>query len=117
MRKPTEPVSATISSRSSAAWDSRYSAIRISAAARSAGFVKGHGPSSNALRAASMATTASLGEASGTVPMTSSLAGLMTSIDRPASPLVQAPSMYRSKFQLLVTVPPCLGFPVRVPSF
>ena len=41
----------------------------------------GHGPSSKALRAASMARTASLGDASGTVPMTSSVAGLMTSMD------------------------------------
>ena len=47
---PVEPVSATMSSRSSAPRDSRISAIRMSAAARSAGFIHGHGPSSNALR-------------------------------------------------------------------
>ena len=47
---PVEPVSATMSSRSSAPRDSRISAIRMSAAARSVGFIHGHGPSSKALR-------------------------------------------------------------------
>ena len=76
-----EPVSATISSRSSADRDSRISAIRTRTAARSAGLVHGQGPSSKAFRAASMARTASLGVASGTCPMTSSVAGLITSMD------------------------------------
>ena len=67
--KPMEPVSATISSRSSAPRDSRISAIRTNLAARSAGFIHGHGPSSNALRAASIARTASLVDASATLPI------------------------------------------------
>ena len=37
--EPDEPVSATMSSRNSSAWASRYSAMRTSAAARSAGLV------------------------------------------------------------------------------
>ena len=67
--------------------------MRTSAAARSAGLVHGQGPSSKARRAASMARAASLGVASGTLPMTSSVAGLMTSMDPLASPVVHAPSM------------------------
>jgi hypothetical protein len=94
---------ATISSRSSPARDSSASAIRTSAAARSCGFVHGHGPWSNALRAASMARKASLVEASGTAPIVSSVAGLMTSMV-PPSPPVHWPSMYRSKFHPRVVV-------------
>ena len=65
-------------------------------AARSAGFIHGQGPSSKARRAASMARTASCGEASGTLPMTASVAGSITSIDPIASLAVHSPSMKRS---------------------
>src|ERR1700728_789500 len=88
---PTEPVSAVISSCSSCARDSRFSARRTSAAARSAGLVHFQGPSSKARRAAPMARGASFWLAPAPLPMTSSVAGSMTSIDESLS--CQEPSM------------------------
>ena len=96
VRKPTEPVSATMSSRSSPARTSRISAIFTSAAARCAGFIHGHGPVSNALRAAVIAWTAVLVDPSGTEPTTSSVAGSMTSSDPSAPSLVHSPPMNSS---------------------
>jgi hypothetical protein len=96
VRKPADPVSATTTSRSVPARASRISAMRTSLAARSAGLIHGHGPSSNARRAASIACTAVFVDASGTVPMTSSVAGSITSIVPTASASVQRPSMNRS---------------------
>ena len=67
--------------------------MRTSAAARSAGFIHGHGPSSNALRAASIARTASFVDASATEPIDSSVAGSITSIRPPPSASTHSPSM------------------------
>ena len=63
---PAQPVSATINSRRWACRASRISAIFFSRAPRSAGFMKGQGPSSNARRAAAIAERASSTVASGT---------------------------------------------------
>ena len=93
---PVEPVSATISSRRSPARDSRISAMRTSLAARSLGFIHGHGPSSNARRAASIAAIADFVDASGTVPITCSVAGSSTSIAPSAPSAPQVPSMKSS---------------------
>ena len=96
VRNPVDPVSAMISSRRSPARDSRISAIAVNLAARSDGFMKGQGPSSKARRAASMARTAVFVVASGTDPITSSVAGSMTSMDPSAPSAVHAPSMNSS---------------------
>ena len=53
---------------------------RLIPSARSAGVMRGHGPSSKAVRAAATAASMSAGDASGTVPITSSVCGEMTSI-------------------------------------
>src|SRR5437868_5876970 len=65
-------------------------------AARSAGVVCGHGPSSNALRAASTARSMSPSEPSGTTPTTSSVAGLITSMVLPLAGATQSPPMNRT---------------------
>ena len=85
-----------MSSRRSPARDSRISAIASNFAARSDGFMYGHGPSSKARRAASIARTAVFGVASGTDPITSSVAGSTTSIDPSAASDVHLPSMNNS---------------------
>src|SRR3546814_19047227 len=69
VRKPVDPVSATISSHRSPDRDSRISAILTSAAARWAGFIHGHGPLSKARRAPVIAWTAVFTDPSGTEPI------------------------------------------------
>ncbi len=96
VRNPVEPVSAMISSLRSPARDSRISAIAVSRAARSDGFMYGQGPSSKARRAASMARTADFVVASGTDPITSSVAGSTTSMEPSAPSEVHLPSMNSS---------------------
>src|SRR5438874_3978102 len=66
------------------------------AAARSDGDVCGHGPSSKALRAAATARSTSASEASGTTPMTSSVAGDTTSMVFPPAGATHSPPMYRT---------------------
>jgi hypothetical protein len=58
---------------------SRRSAIRMSTRWRSIGVVFGHGPSSNAFRAAAIARCMSSTPASGALPIVASVAGLGTS--------------------------------------
>ena len=96
VKNPVDPVSAMIRSRRSPARASRISAIATNLAARSDGFMYGHGPSSNARRAASIARTAVFVDASGTDPITSSVAGSRTSMDPDTPSDVQAPSMNSS---------------------
>ena len=71
------PVSAWTSGTSSSRWASHTSAKRASRAQRSAIGVRDH--ESNAARAASQASPAWAGEASGATPTTCSVDGLMTS--------------------------------------
>ena len=71
---------------SSANWSARAvmpSAIRQIIRCRSAGVVVGHGPSSNARRAARTARSTSSGPLCGTVVMTCSVAGSTVSNRRP----------------------------------
>ncbi len=80
---------ATMSSkRCSTSWR-----MRRSAAARSAASMRGHGPSSNARRAAATAASTSAGCASGTVAITSSVTGDMTSITLSLDGATQRPPM------------------------
>ena len=88
-----EPTSSTFSSTRSAARASSSDANRSMTAARSRGDSHGHGPSSNARRAAATARSMSATVPSGTVPMASSVAGFSTvSTESPSLP-VHAPSM------------------------
>src|SRR3546814_21199340 len=77
VRKPVDPVSATISSSRSPDRDSRISAILTSAAARWAGFIHGQGPLSNARRAAVIAWTAVFTDPLGTDQNDSPVPGTM----------------------------------------
>jgi hypothetical protein len=70
-----EMVSARASDRDCNAPESR-----LIPSARSAGVMRGHGPSSKARRAAATARSMSAGVASGTRPMTSSVCGDTTSM-------------------------------------
>ena len=80
---------------SAMSWDRDCSApeSRLMPSARSAGVMRGHGPSSNAWRAAVTARSMSAGEASGTRPMTSSVCGEMTSIEPVPSGSTHSPPM------------------------
>ena len=71
-----------------------YSPMRASAAARSSGDVRGHGPLSNASRAAATARSTSALVARGTYPMTSSVDGEITSMRPPSAAGTHAPPMY-----------------------
>ena len=75
-----EPISSVIVTASSSERDWRMPSKRSIASARSAGFICGQGPSSNASRAAPTAQSTSASRASGTRAITSSLCGLTTSI-------------------------------------
>ena len=66
---------------------------RPMAAARSTGVMWGHGPSSNALRAAATARSASPVDACGTWPITSSVAGEITSMTSEPSGATHSPPM------------------------
>ena len=89
-----DPASRILRSTSCSRRRRNDSPIRSMIAPRSRGVIRGHGPSSNALRAAATARSTSAGVACGTVPITSSVAGLTTS--RASSPLLSthSPSMY-----------------------
>ncbi len=87
------PVSATISSCSSGCRSVRISAIRAMTWPRSLGLSQGHGPSSKARRAEAMARRRSLTVASGTLPITSSVAGSRTVMRPSPSDGVLFPSM------------------------
>ena len=109
MRKPTEPISETMSSRSSSCLDSMISLKRFSIFARSRTDIHGQGPSSNARRAASIAMTACLAPPSRTRPTTSSVAGSITSISAPALSLVHRPSMKFSYWRIATLFLSCRG--------
>ena len=70
------PISAVTRRAVSSARASMAAASRSRAAARSAGSACGHGPASNARRAAATATSTSAPTIEGTAPATSSVAGL-----------------------------------------
>jgi hypothetical protein len=76
---PAIAVSARASSRISPERAARACAIRRRTAARSAGFIHGHGPSSNARRADSAARVASFADPIAAVPITTSVEGQTTS--------------------------------------
>ncbi len=76
---------------SARAW--RAALRRPMASPRSCGAIVGHGPWSNAWRAAATALSMSSGEASGTCPMTSSECGDTTSITSPLSGFTYSPPM------------------------
>ena len=82
-----EIVSAMSIARACSAADSR-----LSTSARSTGLMCGHGPSSNARRAAATAASMSAGLPCGTSPMTSSDAGEITSmVSEPAGATISPP--------------------------
>jgi hypothetical protein len=87
------PVSATIRSCSSGCRSVRISAIREMIRPRSAGLSQGQGPSSKARRAAATARCISVPVESGTLPITSSVAGSRTVIRPSPSDEVCCPSM------------------------
>src|SRR5947209_105554 len=91
-----DPISVVIVSANSCdrAWMPCDSARIMSA--RSLGVVCGHGPSSNALRAASTARSMSPSAPSGTTPTTSSVAGLITSMVLPLAGATHSPPMNRT---------------------
>src|SRR5579884_3455483 len=77
-------------------------------AARSAGGVEGHGPVSNALRAAATAASTSAAAASGTLPTYSPVAGQCTSMTAEVDGAVHVPpmnSLSYSVFWLSVMAP------------
>ena len=74
------PVSAASRNFSSSARSVMMRDASAITAARSAGDILGHGPSSNALRAAAQAASTSAFEASGTLPTSSPVAGECTSM-------------------------------------
>lgn len=89
----TEPASAMLRATSSGSRRSISSAMRSSAAARSAGLIRGQGPSSKAVRAASTARRTSATEAWGTSAIVSSVAGFRTTSIASERPSVRRPSM------------------------
>ena len=88
-----DPFSLEITSAMSWARDCNAPERRLRPSARSSGIMRGHGPVSNAARAAAMALSMSAGDASGTVPMTSSVWGEMTSMTPLPSGFTHSPPM------------------------
>ena len=88
-----EPFSLEMTSAMSAERACRAAERRESAAPRSSGLIEGHGPLSNASRAAATALSMSAGEASGTCPMTSSVWGETTSMTASVSGFTNSPPM------------------------
>jgi hypothetical protein len=80
--------------------------MRSIARARSRGVLRGHGPSSNARRAAAIAFSTSATLASGAFPMISSVAGFGTAYSAPPAACVHAPSM--SMRPVCTIVPLCV---------
>ena len=70
-----QPISSTVTPAMSASRSRRIAPARASTSARSAGVMRGHGPSSKAARAASTARSMSAVVATGTSPTTSSVDG------------------------------------------
>ncbi|CAM5732180.1 hypothetical protein SALBM311S_01603 [Streptomyces alboniger] len=90
------PVSRDSARASAALSRTSSSATRSSRSPRSFGDVRGHGPSSKARRAASIAATVSLPPASSTTPTREPSAGQRISRVRPSTAPRHAPSMNRS---------------------
>ncbi len=72
-------------------------------AARSFGGVEGHGPWSNALRAAATAASTSAGAASGTLPTYSPVAGQCTSMTSDVDGSVHLPPMKSLSYSVLAS--------------
>jgi hypothetical protein len=87
------PISALISSASSSCRARYAAANRRTAAIRSAGAVCGHGPSSNAVRAAATARSTSSSVASGALPTGSAVCGDTTRIRRSLAGATHRPPM------------------------
>ncbi len=90
-----EPISAVISAAISPVRPAKISARRPTAAARSAGSVRGQGPVSKATRAAATARSMSAVVPAGTRPMTCSVCGETTSMTSVPAGATQSPPMNR----------------------
>ena len=91
------------------------STMRVIARLRSAGVRRGHGPTSNARRAAAIAASTCAGLAAGIRQTTSSVAGLTVSRTSSPAPSCHWPSMktlpWSNQWVAVTSSPPCTRMP------